>query len=324
MASLVFAAGCLLFAFTAQEGSSLIVVSYSGADAVGLIDPTTGRELARIAVPPNPHEITLTRDRRVAWIATSGARRQAGATPSANVVVAVDLETRRARTPVDLGAHTSPHDMRVSGDGRTAWIACAPSQGVLEIDTSSSKIARVWKTGTDGGWFVAATPDGRKLYVPHLEGKRVTVVARDSGQVRSIYESGAQSGIDVSPDGREVWVIDHERRQINVIPVATDAVVARVPLPAPDFGRLRFTPDASRVAVVQGRKLLLFDARTRGAAGDIELPFEGKVVDVSPAGDRVVVSHPEADRISIVDLAVRRVVATFDVGKTPDGVAWAR
>ena len=325
MTSLIFVLASLLTALTAQGNRSVIVVSYSGADAVGLIDPADGRELARIQVPPNPHEITLTRDRKVAWIATPGRRPQPGVPASGpNVVVGIDLDARKARPPVDLGPHASPHDLRVSSDGRTAWAACAPSQTVVEVDTMGSKIARVWKTGSEGGYFVAVTPDGRKLYVPHLEGKRVTVVDRDSGQVRTVYESGAQSGIDMAPGGREVWVIDHERSQINVIDVASDTVVARIAMPAADFGRLRFTPDGSRVVAVQGKKLLVIDARARRVAGEMELPFDMKVPDVSPDGDRAVVSHPEDDRISIVDLKALRVAATYQVGKAPDGVAWAR
>ena len=324
MTSLILAATCLLFALTAPQPQALIVVSYSGADAVGLIDPDSGRELARISVPVNPHEVTVTSDRRVAWVATPGRRSQTGPPAAANVVVAVDLDARRAHPPVDLGTYASPHDVRASADGRILWVACAPSQSIVEVDTAATKVARSWKIGTEGGYFVIATPDSKKLYVPHLEGKRVTVVDRETGQVRTLYESGAQSGIDISPDGREVWVVDHERRQINVIAVATDTVVARIPLPAPDFARLRFAADGSRVVVVQGVRLLLFDARTRADSGQITLPFEAKVVDVSPGGDRAVVSHPENDRVSILDLGGRRVAATFEVGKTPDGVAWAR
>src|SRR5688500_8448052 len=106
MPSLIVAIAGLLIALTAQGSRSLIVVSYSGADAVGLIDPADGREIARIAVPANPHEITLTRDRRTAWIATPGRRPQPGAAATGpNVVVAVDLEARTSRAPIDLGTH---------------------------------------------------------------------------------------------------------------------------------------------------------------------------------------------------------------------------
>jgi len=163
-------------------------------------------------------------------------------------------------------------------------------------------VVTAWRTGADGGWSLSATPDGNKIYVPHLEGKRVTVINRTTRTVGSVLEGGAQSGIDMSPDGRSVWVVDHERRTVNVIDTGTDRVIERVALRSADFGRLRFTPDGSRVLVVQRTTITVVESSTRQASAEITLPFEGKVLDVSPAGDRAVVSHPDDDRISIVDL----------------------
>jgi DNA-binding beta-propeller fold protein YncE len=82
--------------------------------------------------------------------------------------------------------------------------------------------------------------------VPHLEGKGLTVIDRQSGRPKTLFTAGAQSGIDISPDGREVWVIDHERRRISIISVAGDRVAAHIGLASGEFGRLR-SPDNRRV-----------------------------------------------------------------------------
>ena len=192
--------------------------------------------------------------------------------------------SRRAAHFPDLtsGRFESPHDVRVSADGGTVWVACAPAQSVVEVDTRSGRVTTVWRTGADGGWFLSVTPDGSKIYVPHLEGKRVTVINRTTKSVATVLEAGSQSGIDMSPDGRSLWVIDHEGRRINVIDTGTDRVIAQVALRSSDFGRLRFTPDGSQVLVVQQMTATVFDASTRQASGEITLPFAGKVLDVSP------------------------------------------
>ena len=109
-----------------------------------------------------------------------------------------------------------------------------------------------------------------------------------------------------------------------MIDTGTDRVIARVALRSADFGRLRFTPDGSRVLVVQRTTITVVESSTRQASAEITLPFEGKVLDVSPAGDRAVVSHPDDDRISIVDLMAGTVVRSIRTGKAPDGVAWVR
>ena len=309
---------------TPAASDGMLLVAYSGEDAVGVIDPGTGRVITTISTGKNPHEITLTRDRSRAYVATTGGPPGKSTSQAPNAIGILDLTTRSALPQLDIGRFESPHDVRVSADGGTVWVACAPAQSVVEVDTRSGRANTVWRTGADGGWFLSVTPDGNKIYVPHLEGKRVTVINRTTKSVATVLEAGSQSGIDMSPDGRSLWVIDHEGRRINVIDTGTDRVIAQVALRSSDFGRLRFTPDGSQVLVVQQMTATVFDASTRQAAGEITLPFAGKVLDVSPTGHRAVVSHPADDQISVLDLTARKVVSSIRTGKTPDGVAWVR
>ena len=306
---------------TPQAREGTLIVSLSGEDAVSLIDATGRLPVARIAVAKNPPEITLSRDRTRAYVATPGGA--PGVEPRADVLTVVDLTARKAIGDLKLGTCARAHDVRVSSDTARVWVACAPSQIIAELDLATGKI-RAWPLSSDGAWFVAATPDDRKLYVPHLEGKRVTVVDRTSGKVSVAIDAGAQSGIDMSPDGRAAWIVDHERGEINILDTSSDKIAGRVPLTSRTFGRLRFTPDGKRVLLVQDRTITIIDPVTRAAIGTINLPFDGKVVDVAPDGSRAAVTHPENDRVSIVDLDTRTVIVTIPTGKTPDGIAWIR
>jgi DNA-binding beta-propeller fold protein YncE len=239
-------------------------------------------------------------------------------------VTVLNLANRRVESNLDLGSYERPHDVRVSRDGSRVWVACAPARAVLELDARSGTLLRAWTTDADGGWFVEVTPDDGKIYVPHLEGKRVTVIDRRRGTVRTVLSGGAQSGIDVRPDGREVWAIDHEQRRINIVSVQTDRVVDRIDLASDAFGRLVFTPDGGRAVVVQDRRFLVIDAASRKVISTTDMPLAGKVVSVSPDGRRAIVSNPEDDRVTLLDLTAARVIRSFPTGKTPDGVAWIR
>jgi DNA-binding beta-propeller fold protein YncE len=119
-------------------------------------------------------------------------------------------------------------------------------------------------------------------------------------------------------------VIGHEQREISVVETAGNRVVARVPLESADFGRLRFAPDGRRVVLVQGRRMMLFDPAARKLVDSVELPYTAKVIDISPTGDRAVISHPGDSRVTIVSLATLKVLAAITTGKGPDGVAWPR
>ncbi|MFN2431271.1 MAG: hypothetical protein ABR599_00355 [Gemmatimonadota bacterium] len=43
---------------------------------------------------------------------------------------------------------------------------------------------------------------------------------------------------------------------------------------------------------------------------------------MSPDGSRAFVAATEADRVTVVDVAARRVVGGFRPGNEPDGMAW--
>lgn len=308
-----------------QGPSGTLVVSYSGEAKVALLDPASGEARAVLPVGAGPHEITLTRDGATAYVAISGADPQAE--PGRTIAV-IDVKARKLQATFELTDCRQPHDTRLSPDESVLWIACAPAQAVLEIDARTGEHRRKLKTNLDGGWFVEAAPDGRKLYVPHLEGKAITAIEAASGEARTVYSGTTQFGIAIAPDGREAWVSDSDRHQLTMVVTATDKVAGSVSLGAPPqgqpaFARLRFTPDGSSVLVVRGAALLLIDARKRAVAWSLELPHPGKVLTVSPDGRFAAVSHPRADRVSVMDLRARVVRATFSVGKTPDGVAWA-
>jgi Tol biopolymer transport system component len=318
-ALLIASAGLISGSRQDLRQSDLLLVSLSGEDRIALVNTISGERVATFPAAGGPHEIAVSSDGRHAYVANPGEG--PGRKPGRMVSV-LDVAARTAKASLDLGSYEQPHDVRVSRDGLRIWVAVAPSRAVVELDTRTGTIAKTWSTEADGGWFVAVTPDDRKIYVPHLEGKRVTSIDRITGVRMTVVSGSAQSGIDISPDGREAWVIGHEQQHINVIATNTDKVIAQVALPSPTFGRLRFTPDGRRAIVVQGRRLGVVDAAARRVAAALEMPAEGKVIAVSPDGTRAAVSNPVADSVTIVDLSAPRVVSSFGVGKTPDGVFW--
>ena len=302
-----------------QEPRDAILVSLSAENRVVLMDAESGRIEASFTDILGPHEIALTVDRRTAYVANAGAG--PSGTPGHHITE-IDLATRRA-TQIAVTPHRQPHDVRVSRDGRWLWVAAAPSRAILEVDLRTKQIARTFDVQRDGGWFVIAAPDDRRLFVPLLEGKGLTAVDRDSATSKVVATGGAFSGAEFSPDGREVWAIEHEGRRIHVVAPGGEPL-ASVPLESADFGRLQFTPDGRRVLVVQGKRLTVFDRATRRQASTLEMPLDGKVLAIAASGARAVVSNPADGKITLLDLEPLRVRTSFAAGKGADGVAWVR
>ena len=317
---LLASALAVLVALGSTPTRNLVLVASNAENSVALVDAGTLREVARLPVGVGPHEVAVSPDGRTAYVANCGRR---GEGPPETTVSVLDLVERTVRTRFDLAPH-KPHDLRVSRDGALLFVASAPTRALLEVDTKTGAIRKVWETGQEGGWMVTSTPDDRKIYAANYEGGSVSVVDRAGGSVRTIPFTAAM-GMDVSPDGRELWVANANENTIAVVDVATDRILATFPSGDKGAVRLKFTPDGSRVVVPhdEGKSLVVFDARKRSVAGRVALPVAPKVIALSGDGRTAYISSPPADSALVVDLKAWKIAAQVPVGKTPDGMAWA-
>ena len=303
----------------AQSSRPVVLVAASGGRDVHVHDATSLSRLASVRVGGGPHEIAVSADGRRAFVADAGSPREPGAT-----ITVIDVATRKAERTIPLPAGCKPHDLRVSRDGTRIWSTCAPAPRVVEIDAASGRVTGTWDTGRDGGWMLIVTPDERKIYVANLEGRSLSVVERSTGVVRTIALDGGAMGMDLSPDGRELWVGGFDADRIWVIDAGTDRIAATIDNAFKAPGRIRFVPGTRRVLVQHsGNKLSVLDAGTRREEAALDLGDGAKCLAVTPDGRRAYVGHPAANAVSVVDLQALKVVERFDAGPAPDGVAWS-
>jgi YVTN family beta-propeller protein len=305
----------------ARPGAAdVLVVASNAENTVTLVDPADLSPVARFPTGVGPHEIAISPDHRYAYVADAGAGPSG---PRGRTVTVVDLARREVKATYDLGAGAMPHDLVTSRDGSLLWVTVATEGAVYEIDTDLGTVAKQWRTGVEGGWMLAATPGGEKIYVAHLEGGGVSAIDRARGKVSFIRTRPGEMGMAVSPDGAELWAANVETGDIRVIDTKTDRVVARFASGGQAPMRLKFTPDGRRVLVPHraSQTLVLFDRARRAAVKTIRLPAAPKILTVSGDGRRAYMTSPDRALAMAVDLEAARVTGTFLTGKTPDGIA---
>ena len=307
----------LLLVIVTPADAGILVVAYVGGSQAALFDGDTYQLITTLPTGVGPHEVRVSPDGRYAYVANSGGGPQG---VKGNSITVIDLRDRKVKATLSLGSYTSPHDVRVSRDGRRIWVVCAPAQTILELDSESGRILKTYKTERDGAWFLETTPDERKLYTPNLEGKSVSVIDRATGAVNVIPFDDAVYGIDRTPDGRQIWVTGPG---IAVIDTATDRVVARIKTPEPEAGRIRLTADGKKAVVGFTDKVLVYDVATRAVVKEIPITASAKVITVSSDGRRAFLTNPGDKSVTVLDLVAGKQVTTFKTEHTPDGIAWA-
>lgn len=285
----------------------VLVVASMAESTVTLVDGASHAVLATLPTGKGPHEVRVSADGRSAYVA-------AGRT-----VTAIDVPGRRVRADFDLGRF-SAHDIRVSRDGTRLWAACAGAQAVVELDAVTGQVLRGYGTGQQGSWFVEVSPDERTLYTPNLEGQSVSIIDRASGAVKVLPLGFPAYGIDITPDGAQVWVTG---RDVTVIDAATQTVAATVKTPESETGRIRLDTGGRLAVVALARSLAVLDVRTHALVRTAPLTASPKVLTLSADGRRAYLSNPEDASVSVVELDTGRQVHTLPTGTKPDGVGWA-
>ena len=315
----------------ARDAGVLVVLNKSDHEAA-LVDPATYQLVAKLPTGKGPHEVAISPDGRTAYVSNYGSFRifqpggQGQQAPPGNTITVLDLAARKVKATFELGEYLSPHGIRVSKNGKLVWVTCERSQAVLELDASSGKVLRTWKTDQDVSHMVVPSKDEKKLYVANIGSGSVTVIDRGSGTVRSMPTGAGAEGIDVSPDGKEVWVVNRAAGTVSVIEVATDKVAATFESGGKFPIRVKFTPDGRQawVSNAQSNSVSVIDAKTRERIALIEVGAVPVGIQMTPDGRRAFVANTNANQVTVFDVPGRKILTTFTTGNEPDGMAWAK
>src|SRR5262249_22205782 len=144
-------------------------------------------------------------------------------------------------------------------------------------------------------------------------------------------------GIDISPDGREVWTANGETNGgISIIDVGTRKVIHTIPLEGVHTNRLQFAPGGKHVIVLdrEASSSILVDPSTRREIKRIKPEgAPGESIDVgdvltAPDGSRAYVtvfSSTAGGRnyIAVIDLKTLAITSRIETPISADEMAWA-
>ena len=308
---------------SAQEPSSeRLLVLLRDASALAIVDPASGTVLGRVPTGRDPHEVTASADGRLAFVAS----------PSDGISV-IDIATQREIRRVNPGPGSGPHDV-LFVDGKV-YFTIEGYKSIGRYDPEADQIDWTLGIGQDGTHLLVLGADGRTLFMSNRASNSVTMAegAIDGPSETTLsvipIPGDFPEGIDVSPDGQEVWTATRNDGGVSIINVATKEVVQSLDLGMQDANRLKFTPDG-RVLIIDGEaaSLVVLDAASRNVIKRISMAQmdtgDGAIL-VSRDGTRAYVGLRDADRVAVLDLATLEVTEEIMMGEGsgPGCMFWA-
>ena len=318
-----------LFALALSASAATSSFSNKSEHTALLIDPESGKTLAKLPVGRGPHEVIVSIDGRTAHVSNFGPY---GICPvdtmcktPGNTITVLDLAERKVKATYNYGSNTGQHGSVISRDSKYVWVTSETPQSLLEIDAATGKIVNQWMTKQERSHLVVVTPDEKKFYVDTVSGS-VSVIERATGAVNVISIGKGAEAITVSPDGREVWVGMPFDNKIAVISTAKDELAEMLDSGGKQPQRIRFTPDGKEVWVshVAGDTLTVIDAKSRKVVANVSVGKRPQGIVFSPDGRRGYFALSGSNQVAVIDVPDRKLVQNFDTGLDPDGIGLGR
>ncbi len=307
----------------AQAAKPVLVTLNKNEATMSIIDPVSMKPVAKVPTGDGPHEVVLSADAKIAYVANYG-----GQTPGSSLSI-IDIATAKEIKKVDLKPLIRPHGIQLIGTG--LYFTAEASRAIARFDTVSHKVDWFMGSGQNGTHMVAGSADQKKFYTANIGSDSVTAFefqnappAGGQSKITHIPVGKQPEAIDLSPDGKEVWIGLNQEGMAEVVDVIGYKSVAKINIGGRPY-RVRFTPDGKWVvcSMYATKELLIIDASTRKEVKRIKLDSAPMGIAFSNDGKTAYISAVQPDIVLKVDLTTGEVTGRAATGVAPDGIAVA-
>lgn len=297
-----------------------VVVALSKADAtLALIDPATMKVTAKVPTGATPHEVVLSTDGKTAFVANYGAQ------PPGNSLSVIDIATAKELRRVDLTPLLRPHGLQFLGG--KLYFTCETNRIIARYDPATNKVDWMMGTGQNGSHMIAVSTDQKRIYTANIGSDSVTAFELpplEAGRrpITHIPVGKQPEAIDLSPDGKEVWIGLNVEGMVEIVDTAAGKSVAKINTNGRPY-RVKFTPDGKQVVCTMfaTKEILVIDVATRKELRRMKVDGVPFGIVFSNDGKTAFATLVDPDAVVKIDLVKMEVTGRVDAGKAPDGIA---
>src|SRR5437667_6625401 len=153
--------------YSTAPARGLLLVANKWEHTLGIVDPEAGRQVAKVTVGVNDHEVTASPDGRYAYVPVYGSSVVGQPGSDGRTVDVVDVAARRVVASIDLGRPVRPHCAVFGPDG-LLYVTTELTNSVDVIDPRTRKVLTSIPTNQPESHMMVITRDGRRAYVSNI------------------------------------------------------------------------------------------------------------------------------------------------------------
>ncbi|CAM2867270.1 YncE family protein [Flavobacterium frigoris] len=318
--------------YTIQTNGKLYIVNKASRD-IEVFDLLHGKEIAEFPIDIESHQAaTLSGSNRVV-VANYGTnqivRKSITVINTKNNTVEKTIELAKGYSGLD-GIVAFPESNKI---GLISYI----SNDLLVVNIETKLVEKKIPTQQKGSHFFVLHPFKPLAYVTNNHSGSISVIDLNIDKVIKIIPCGlGTQGIDITPDGSEIWVTNENENSIVIISTTNNQVINTL-RSGKDPLKLKFSNDGKYclVANAMDGTISVYNQKSKKKIKTISLHGKKTLLErilyhtprpvnilMHPNGLYAFVSNSNANKIEVIDMKTFTIVSTIGTGKVPDGMAF--
>jgi DNA-binding beta-propeller fold protein YncE len=315
----------LSFGQASPQTGTLLAIN-EGESTLSIINPKTGREIARIAEGGVAgHEVVASFDGKTAYVPIYGDSSAGDPGSDGSELVAIDLASHKVVGHVDFGHGVRPHQPTLNPHDGMLYVTTELDQTITVIDPKSMKIVGTIPTGQALSHMLVIDHRGQLGYTANIQPGSISVLdMHERNLIQIIPVAPKIQRIAISTDDKRVFTTDQTEPRVAVISTATRQVSSWIPLPAIGY-TLTTTQDGRwlLVGIQSTSQVAVIDLSMGKVVRTIDLPKSPHEILMSPDGTTAYVTCTSNDQIAAIRVSDWTVTKLIRAGNRVDGLAWA-
>ena len=314
--------GVLRHVKAGPASSGLLVIANQKEHTVLVVDPDERRELAKVVVGVNGHEVMVSKDGRYAYVPIYGNSGVGRPGTDGSTIDVVDLQGGKLAATIDLGKPLRPHRAEWGPDGML-YVTAELGNAVDVLDPSTRKIVAEIPTGQKESHMLVISPDGTRVYTANVGAGSVSVLDLMKRKlITTIPVAKMVQRISISPDGKWVYTHDQDAPRIAVIDTATNKIANWIEVPTPVYAS-EPTPDGRwLVTLDRSSHAYVTDVQSKKVAHAYKISDGASEILIRPGGEVAYLSGTGAGKIDVLDLHTWELQKPIELTAGVDGMSW--
>lgn len=315
--------------YTIQTTGKLYIVSKVSRE-VQVFDLYTGKEIAEIPINMLSHEAVTTIDKNNVVLTNYGS-------VNGNTIKVVNTKSNQLRKTVILKENIRANGIAAFPEPNKVAVVDYVRNTFFVLNVKTDSIEKQIDTKQKKSHLAVVHPHKPVAFVTNINSGSISVIDLNKNEViKIIYCGVGRKGIDITPDGSEIWVTNTKENSIKVISAETYEVLETLSTGDEPL-KLKFSVDGNYCLVTNTLEGTVSVYNQQSKKEIKKIYFHGKTsilerilyhtprpvnILMHPNGLYAFISNSNASKVEVVDMKTFKVVSTIGTGKVPDALAF--